>query len=91
MVLVKVLKRKDASSVMVAVLLALIISQALTSTTDRISSKIAGLGDHGGFGPGDWKTQYLFPIVWAVVQIVILEILGWIVVLGGMPLKRKRS
>jgi len=92
MVLIKVLKRKDASSVLVAIILAMIISQPLTTTTMRISSKISDLGNNGPYGGGgDWKTQYLFPIVWALVQIVVLEILGWIAVFGAMPFKRKRG
>jgi hypothetical protein len=93
MVLVKILKRRDASSVVVAILLAMIITQPLTTTTGRLASVISGLGSKGpfGYGPGgSWKEMYLFPVVWALVQIVILEILGWIYILGMSPLRRRR-
>jgi hypothetical protein len=95
MVLVKILKRKDASSVLVAILIAMIVSQPLNLTTTHLASKISGLhnGQYFGYGgPGSgWKGEYLFPIVWAILQLLILEILGWIYVLGNRPLRRKKS
>jgi hypothetical protein len=90
MVLVKILKRRDASSVVVAILLAMIITQPLSTMTIRLASKIStvnGLGGYGGPG-GGWKSEYLFPLVWAVVQIIVLEILGWIFVLSNMSFKK---
>lgn len=93
MVLVKILKRKDASSVLVAFLLAMVIQQPLFMLTGKPASIISGLKGNQGFyyGPGgDWKSQYLFPVVWVIVQVVALEILAWIVVLGGWPFKRKK-
>ncbi|MBX4190875.1 hypothetical protein KW794_02190 [Candidatus Saccharibacteria bacterium] len=91
MVLVKILKRRDASSVMVAIILAMIIGQLLSMTTNVPASKIiqSPYGPSAG-GPG-WKEQYLFPIVWAVLQIVVLEILSWIYIYSSRPIKRKRG
>lgn len=92
MLLVKVLKRKDASSVLVAVLLAMIISQAITSATGYWASRISGMGGEGNiYGPsgGDWKSMYLFPVVWAVLQILVLEILGWVYIWAITAAKRK--
>ena len=95
MVLVKILKRKDASSVLVAILLAMIIIQPLTTMTLRPASIISGLhgsqyaGYYGGPG-GGWQAEYLYPIVSVVVQIVVLEILAWIVILGARMFKRKK-
>lgn len=93
MVLVKILKRKDASSVLVAIVLAMIVAQPLSMMTMRLASKIASAnnGQYGFSGPGGgWKNEYLFPLVWAVLQIIILEILAWVFVLGNRPV-RKRS
>jgi hypothetical protein len=92
MVLVKILKRKDASSVLVAIILAMIISQTITSTTGTLASKIAFVHNGPfGYGPsGHWKDQYLFPIVWAIVQIIILEILAWVYIGATRPMGRKR-
>lgn len=95
MVLIKVLKRRDASSVVVAILLAMILEQPLVSVTGRLASWISDLHSNqgygfGGFG-GGWKQEYLFPIVWALVQIIILEVLGWIYVFVTMPMKKRRK
>ena len=92
MVLIKILKRRDASSIVVAILLAMIISQPLTSLTGKPASIISGLNNKEGFGftygpGGDWKAQYLFPVVWALLQILVLEILAWIVVLANRPMR----
>jgi hypothetical protein len=90
MVLVKILKRRDASSVLIAILLAMIVASPLSTMTIRLASKISSVnGQYGGPG-GGWKNEYLFPLVWAVLQIIALEILGWIYVLGTSPLKRKK-
>lgn len=91
MLLVKVLKRKDAASVLVAILVALILSQVLTSTTGELASKISGL-HNGAFGypsGAGWKNTYLFPVVWGILQLVLLEILGWVYVLAAGLFKRK--
>lgn len=92
MVLVKLLKRRDASSVLVAILIAMILGQALTSMTANLASKISDLNNNQNYGfggPGsDWKNQYLFPLVWAVLQLLVLEILAWIYVLGNRPIRK---
>jgi hypothetical protein len=70
----------------------MIIQQPLMSTTGWIASKIS-YTHNGPFGyapGGSWKDQYLFPIVWAITQIIVLEILGWIYVYGSRPFTRKR-
>lgn len=89
MVLVKILKRRDAASVVVAILLAMIISQPLSVATGSLASRIVDVHNNGyGFGAG-WKNEYLFPVVWAVLQLIILEILAWIYVLANRPARRK--
>lgn len=94
MILVKILKRKDASSVLIAVLAALIVWQPLSEVTSRPAAKLLGLNNNQylSYSPpgGDWKAQYLYPVVWVIVQLIVLEILGWIVVLAGGTLKQKK-
>ncbi len=81
MMLVKILKRKDASSLIVGIILAMIIVQALSITTGDLAAELSGIKDsqQGGFGfspPGTgWEQTYLYPIVWALIQIVALEVL----------------
>jgi hypothetical protein len=93
MVLIKILKRRDAASIVVAILVAMIIAQPLSLTTSRLAGKISDV--HNGFGSyvgpgGGWKNEYLFPIVWALVQLLVLEILAWIYVLANRPMARKK-
>jgi hypothetical protein len=92
MVLIKILKRKDASSVVVAVLIAMIVQQPLFMLTGKPASIISGLDSNSGgfyYGPGGgWQTQYLYPVVWVLVQLLALEIIGWIYLLVTVPAKR---
>ncbi|HZP55277.1 MAG TPA: hypothetical protein VFB03_00705 [Candidatus Saccharimonadales bacterium] len=94
MILVKILKRKDASSVLVAIILAMIIQQPIVSMTGKPASIISGLsGPQYGFnyGPGSgWQGEYLFPIVWALLEIVVLEVLVWIFIFLAMPFKKRK-
>jgi len=91
MVLVKILKRRDAASVVVAIMLAMIISSPISSVTVSLANKISGVSN-GGYGVpgGGWKNEYMFPIVWAILQLIILEILGWVYTLTNRPIKQKR-
>lgn len=94
MVLVKVLKRKDAASVVVAILIAMIVSQVLPMMTGKLASIISGLNDRQGafnYGPGGgWQQQYLFPITWALLQLLVLEILCWVVIGLASMFKKKK-
>lgn len=93
MLLVKVLKRKDASSVLVAVLIALITWQPLSQETARLASKLSGLhnSQYYNYTPqgAGWKGEYLYPLVSVVVQLIVLELLGWIYVLSMGSMKKK--
>ena len=72
---IKVLKRKDASSVVVAVVIALIIYQMLPALTERLASIIGGVDVSIGAG---WQDQYLQPVVGAVLQLLLLEVILWV-------------
>jgi len=98
MILVKILKRKDATSVIVAVIIAMIVGQCLSFATGSIAGTLSGLGEEQGFGfagpEADWQQTYLYPAVWAAVQLVVLELLAWVIVLLGtlsnQPAKKKK-
>lgn len=90
MLLVKIMKRKDAASVLVAIVLAMIIVQPITSCTIRIAGWITSTGGQS-YGPtGDWKVEYLNPIVWALVQILVFEALAWAYVYVARMAKNMR-
>ena len=90
MVLVKVLKRKDGASVIVAVVLAMIILQPLTTVVVPLTNKIVANHGNGYYGAGgSWKDNYLSPAVMAILQIVLLEILTWVYVLCHRVVARR--
>ncbi len=73
--IVKVLKRKDGASLVVGVVVAFVLINLLSNVTARLSSWLAGI-DTGQFGvPGGWKAEYLHPVINAIVQLLVLEIL----------------
>lgn len=92
---VKVLKRGDASSVIVAILLAFILSNPIANVTTRLANTLSGIdeGQAGAFNvPGaDWKVTYLHPVVWALLQIIVLEVVIWAYVLAAGFFKAKRK
>jgi uncharacterized membrane protein len=81
MVLIKILKRRDASSVLVAILLAIII-QPILATLAHLAAVVSNLNSgqypSGAYPGTGWKGEYLYPVVLAVLQIILLEVLAWI-------------
>lgn len=100
MVLIKILKRRDAASVVIAVVLAFLLIQLLSSLTMRTAALLAGLdtnifGGNGGPG-GGWRAEYLQPVVSFFLSILLLEAFAWLyiginhVVSGRLPVRSKR-
>lgn len=89
MVLIKILKRKDASSLIVAIIIAGIISGLLTMTLIQPSAELVG-GQYQGQAGLDLKSQLLQPVVFAVFQLLALEILAWLVI-GIASLSKKKK
>ncbi|MBX4197609.1 hypothetical protein KW801_03595 [Candidatus Saccharibacteria bacterium] len=86
MILVKVLKRKDASSVVVAVAVGLVIFTFVSSITERLASRLSSRNPQPVV---DWHSQYLYPLVLAVLELLVLEILGWLYVWAVVGMKKK--
>jgi hypothetical protein len=93
MVLVKVLKRRDASSVVVAILVAMILFNLVQTITAKWAGSLSGLSNNQYVSymyPGTgWKGQYLYPVVYALLELLVLEVLGWIYVLVASSMKKK--
>jgi len=77
MVVVRMLKRRDAASVVIAVAVALILYALVSAVSDPLASN---LSDRNPVPVSDWHTQYLYPVVLAAIELIALEILGWIYV-----------
>ena len=80
MVTVKVLKRKDAASLVVAVVLALMVSAFLSQVTldasMSLSELISGKENLTGSDSSvSWEVTYLLPTVTFLVQLIALELL----------------
>lgn len=93
MVLVRVLKRKDASSVVIAVIMAMVLLQVVQTIPAKWAGWLSGLND-GQYvsytsGTTGWKGQYLYPIIYAVLELLVLEVLGWVYIWGTQAVKRK--
>jgi hypothetical protein len=67
---VKILKRKDASSVLVAVVLAFLVSNAVQAWTVRPAAWLSGETAPGDF----WNAGLWQPFITLVVGLVILEV-----------------
>jgi hypothetical protein len=94
-VLVKILKRKDASSVIVAIVLADIIYPVLL-TISRLAGNISGLNNqqypstlYSPNGSPGWQGEYLYPVVLAILEIILLEILVRVYVWATGSMKKR--
>lgn len=81
MVLVRMLKRKDAASVVVAVVVGFIIYAFLSTIAEPLADKL--VSRNPSLVSGDWQTQYLFPAVLAAIELVALEVLSRIYIWAG--------
>lgn len=83
MILVKILKRKDAASVVVAVVVGLIVLSLVSSISGPLANEII---EQSTSPTGDFSDVYLFPLVLAAVQLLVFEILARIytLVAGSM-------
>lgn len=68
--LVKVLKRKDATSVVVAVVLAFILLPVLTTLTSDLANYLSGITDQPST---EWRQFIVQPLIGAFLQVVLLE------------------
>lgn len=73
MYIVQILKRKDAAALVVGVVVALIISAFISSITSELANMVGNVGSEVTAGPS-WQQQYLVPLVWAVLQLVVFEV-----------------
>jgi hypothetical protein len=89
MVLVKILKRKDATSVILAIFLAMVLIQFVQSITLNWANWLSGLNYGRPVDGSGWKQEYLLPVVSAVLSLLVLEVLCRIYIWGAKALNRK--
>lgn len=70
MEIIKILKRKDAASVIVAVVLSFILIRAVEGWSQRPADWLSGQRSTGG----GWNAGFWQPLVMLVVELVVFEI-----------------
>ncbi|MGH7249866.1 MAG: hypothetical protein ACREGC_02730 [Minisyncoccia bacterium] len=79
MITIKVLKRKDGASLVAGVILAIITASFISGITQGLAQKISYSNLNNYAGPS-WQVAYLYPIVWFVLELIVVEIAVWIYV-----------
>lgn len=74
----KVLQRKDASSLIVAIVLGFATLQFISTITSPLVAKI--LDENTQFQASGFKDQYLAPLLALVLTAVAVELLVWVVI-----------
>lgn len=88
MYIVKILKRKDAASVIVAVVLALLLVNVTTVLTGDLATYLSGIEIPGG---PDWREGVVRQLVAALLQVIVLEaILRVVIYVRPMFVRRSR-
>ena len=91
MVLVQILKRRDASSVIVAVVGAMVIAATLQALTQHLAATISGVStDSGIIEQASLKDNYIFPIVWMLLNFIAFELLARLVIFVFAQTKTKK-
>lgn len=83
----KVLKRKDALSVVVAIVLGMILVQVFQMWSMPLTSEIVS-SSYGYSAPG-WKEAYLSPAISGLLSLAFLEaaLWAWVAINGSMKSK----
>lgn len=88
MYIVRILKRKDAASVVVAVILAFILSSVLAVLTGDLATFLSGIETTGGT---EWRENVVRPLISAGLQVVLLEaVLRAVIYVRPMFVRRKK-
>lgn len=74
MFIYQVLKRRDAASLIVAIVIALAIGELFSAVGSSLSIRIIGTGEDYGIG-SSWRYMYVQPILTFVIKLIALELL----------------
>ncbi len=91
MVLVKILQRKDAASLVVAIAVAMALNQFVSAVAFPLTFKLVGSdNEFGAFTGTGWKQEYLNPLVAFVIQLVLLEVVARLALAGREAVVKNR-
>lgn len=69
MYIVKILKRGDGASVVVAIVLAFVLSSALMVVTSDLAAYLSGIDGHSN----QWRMNVVMPLISGALQLIVLE------------------
>jgi hypothetical protein len=76
MSIIKVLLRKDAASVIIAIVLGLVVTQFVSVIADSVIQVLSGwIGSSSAF-QYDWRLYLFDPMILLALQIIVLELLA---------------
>jgi hypothetical protein len=85
--IVKILKRRDAASMVVAIVLGLILLNVLTVLTSDLATYLSGIETTGA----EWRENVVRPLVQGALQVILLEaVLRLLIYVRPMFIRRKR-
>ena len=84
MVLVRILQRKDAASLVVAIAAGLVVAGFVGAITSHLADLFAGIDTNASFRDDYWR-----PFVGFVLQLLALEALARLAVLGREQIVRR--
>lgn len=88
MYIIRILKRRDAASIIVAVVLAFILTSIVSVLTGDLATYLSGIEVSGGT---EWRENVVRPLIQAGLQIILLEaILRAVVHIRPLFVRRKR-
>ena len=88
MYIVRILKRRDAASVVVAVVLAFVLSSVVTVLTADLATYLSGIEVSGGT---QWRENVVRPLIAAGLQVILLEaILRLVIAIRPVFVQKRR-
>jgi hypothetical protein len=71
----------------------MVLYQLVSTVPIKWANWLTGLGNTGYYGStlagASWKVTYLYPVVLAILEILVLELIGWIYVWSTTGAKKK--
>jgi hypothetical protein len=85
MILVRILQRRDAASLVVAIAAGLAVAQFVAAVMSPLSAMLSGMDRVGGFREDYWQ-----PLLFFILQLVALEVLARVAILIRSQLVSRR-
>lgn len=89
MAIEKVLKRKDAASVIVAVVVGLVLFQFLSNVSNELANNFSAV-ERPALGTIGWQDHYLVPFMAMAIQLALLELVIWVYSIANKAVSKNK-